>query len=236
MDAFLEFVGPAEFMVRILVAAALGGLVGLERDMHGRAAGLRTHLLVSLGAAVFTVASVQLAEVNVLKFGAQTPADAGRVAAQIVSGIGFLGAGAILKEGLSIRGLTTAACLWVVAGIGMASGAGDYALAIGATAAALCALVFLKNFERSYPRDSYRQLTIVVPGELNVATLVEAVTDRNIVVLGVGLETDYERRLTTARISLRLYHQGLTDLLAGKVVQAIESAGIPLKSSSWELP
>lgn len=100
------------FIVRLIVAALLGALIGLERDYHGRSAGLRTNLLVSLGAAVFMILSGLVAS-----FGRTDPGsgigipDPGRIAAQVVTGIGFLGAGAILKEGVTIRGLTTAACL-----------------------------------------------------------------------------------------------------------------------------
>ena len=102
--------------VRLLVAAALGALIGLEREIHDHPAGMRTHLLVSVGSAGFTVLSI---------FAFPAPgADPARIAAQIVTGVGFLGAGAILKEGATIRGLTTAASLWAVAAVGMAAGAG----------------------------------------------------------------------------------------------------------------
>jgi len=112
--------------VRLLVAAALGALIGAEREIHGHPAGMRTHLLVSLGSAIFTVLSI---------YGFQggpgsAPTDPSRVAAQIVSGIGFLGAGAILKDGASIRGLTTAASLWATAAIGLGAGAGQPLVAI----------------------------------------------------------------------------------------------------------
>ncbi|MGP1674586.1 MAG: MgtC/SapB family protein [Candidatus Limnocylindrales bacterium] len=109
-------------VVRLLLAAVLGALVGLEREIHEHPAGMRTHLLVSVGSASFTILSIEA-------FGAPG-ADPGRIAAQIVSGIGFLGAGAILKEGATIRGLTTAASLWAVASVGMAAGAGAWVVAL----------------------------------------------------------------------------------------------------------
>jgi putative Mg2+ transporter-C (MgtC) family protein len=121
-----------ELAVRLLVAAVLGAAIGLEREIHDHPAGMRTHLLVSVGAAIFT-------ELSIYSFqpaggaSASVPTDPSRVAAQIVSGIGFLGAGAILKYGTSIRGLTTAASLWATAAIGMAAGAGAWAIgAVGA--------------------------------------------------------------------------------------------------------
>jgi putative Mg2+ transporter-C (MgtC) family protein len=118
----------ADLAVRLLVAAILGAAIGLEREIHEHPAGMRTHLLVALGAAIFT-------ELSIYGFagiggGVESPSiDPSRVAAQIVSGIGFLGAGAILKYGTSIRGLTTAASLWTVAAIGMAAGAGEWLIA-----------------------------------------------------------------------------------------------------------
>src|SRR5881397_273893 len=104
--------------LRLLLAAILGALIGLEREIHDHPAGMRTHLLVSLGSAGFTALSI---------YAFPAPgADPARVAAQIVTGIGFLGAGAILKQGVTIHGLTTAASLWVVAAVGMAAGAGAW--------------------------------------------------------------------------------------------------------------
>lgn len=112
-----------DFSARLIIAAALGALIGAEREIHGHPAGIRTHMLVALGSGIFTVLSIH-------GFG-QAPGagiDPTRIAAQIVSGIGFLGAGAILKDGIVIRGLTTAASLWATAAVGMAAGAGEYAI------------------------------------------------------------------------------------------------------------
>jgi len=114
---------------RLLVASVLGAAIGLERELHAHPAGMRTHLLVSLGSAAFTVLSIFF-------FHAPDGAistDPSRIAAQIVSGIGFLGAGAILKYGTSVRGLTTAASLWATAGVGMAAGAGAWFVAVVTT-------------------------------------------------------------------------------------------------------
>ena len=112
-------------LARLALAALLGSIIGLEREFREREAGLRTHLLVSLGSALFTIVSA-FGFHDVLTHDPQVVVrlDPSRIAAQIVSGIGFLGAGAIIRQGLSIRGLTTAATLWVVAAIGMAAGRG----------------------------------------------------------------------------------------------------------------
>jgi putative Mg2+ transporter-C (MgtC) family protein len=118
----------ADLAFRMLVAAVLGAAIGLEREIHEHPAGMRTHLLVSLGSAIFTVLSIYGFQ-GVGGNGVAATVDPTRIAAQVVSGIGFLGAGAILKYGTSIRGLTTAASLWTAAAIGMAAGAGEWVIA-----------------------------------------------------------------------------------------------------------
>jgi putative Mg2+ transporter-C (MgtC) family protein len=141
-----------ELAVRLIVAAILGALVGLEREVHDHPAGMRTHLLVAVGAATFTVLSIEAFKAP--------GADPARIAAQIVTGIGFLGAGAILKGNGDVRGLTTAASLWAVAAVGMAAGAAAWGVAVAASIIVLVSLWplhvierrMLENRERS-PRD-----------------------------------------------------------------------------------
>ena len=117
-----------DLALRIVIAAALGAAVGAEREIHNHPAGIRTHMLVALGSGLFTVLSIF--GFGGVANGSSQLIDPTRIAAQIVSGIGFLGAGAILKDGVVIRGLTTAASLWATAAVGMAAGAGEYVLAI----------------------------------------------------------------------------------------------------------
>ena len=133
-----------ELLLRLALAAALGALIGLERELREREAGLRTHLLVSLGSALFTVVSAYGFHEFLASGEAVVRADPTRIAAQIVTGIGFLGAGAIIRQGLSVRGLTTAATLWVVAAVGMAAGAGYYSAAVISTVLVLLALYPLR--------------------------------------------------------------------------------------------
>lgn len=130
-----------EFAVRLLVALALGMAIGVEREYHGHPAGLRTMALVSGGAALFTM-------VGLFSFGDLGKTDPTRIAAQVVTGVGFLGAGAILRQGAEIKGLTTAASIWVVAAIGMTAGFGSHLLALLATATILIALVVIRPIER----------------------------------------------------------------------------------------
>jgi putative Mg2+ transporter-C (MgtC) family protein len=136
----LPTLGWDEALLRLALAAALGGAVGIERELREREAGFRTHLLVALGSALFTIVSAYGFHAFLTSGANVVRADPTRIAAQIVTGIGFLGAGAILRQGLSVRGLTTAATLWVVAAIGLAVGAGYYGGALITTAIVLVAL------------------------------------------------------------------------------------------------
>jgi putative Mg2+ transporter-C (MgtC) family protein len=128
-----------EALVRLALAAVLGGAVGLEREYHHKPAGLRTNMLIALGSALFSILSIEL--------GAGTGSP-DRIAAQVVTGIGFLGAGAILRSGDHIHGLTTAATIWVNAAIGMAAGLGSYTVATVAAAITLVVLALLPWMEK----------------------------------------------------------------------------------------
>lgn len=150
-----------DILVKLLLAALAGGLVGLEREKHGRPAGLRTNLLVAVGSCVMVIIS----EAFYIKYGefnaeSMLRIDPSRVAAQIVTGIGFLGAGVILKEGATVRGLTTAASLWTVAGLGMAFGMGFYSLGSIATLLVLISLTFLKKLDPIIRKDRFLTLTV----------------------------------------------------------------------------
>jgi putative Mg2+ transporter-C (MgtC) family protein len=224
------FANYSEFLFRMLLAALLGGLIGLERDMHGRAAGLRTHLLVSLGAAVFTILSEIIAR-NANATGFQ--ADPGRIAAQIIAGIGFLGAGVIIKEGANVRGLTTAACLWGAAAIGMAAGFGYSEIAILTTAIALFSLVFLKLLERWYPKDTYRVLSIRTPIEVNASQLIGIVKSDQVKVLNCDIEKNYETGSSVAKLAIMIRYRGIADKQSHAILQSLEDSGLPLKEVRW---
>jgi putative Mg2+ transporter-C (MgtC) family protein len=127
-------------LLSLLVALGLGAIIGLERELSDKAAGLRTNILICVGSCLFGILSHRLAE-------GLAVADPTRIAAQLVSGIGFLGAGAIMREGEHVTGLTTAATIFVVAAIGLAAGFGKYALAAGATAPVLVVQVFFPKLD-----------------------------------------------------------------------------------------
>ena len=228
---------PWNLVFRIFVAAVLGGTLGMERDIHGRGAGLRTHLLVSSGAALFLILSTHISTVGVVtSAGFSLVTDPGRIAAQIVTGIGFIGAGVIIREGFTIRGLTTAACLWMAAAIGMASGAGFYLIALATTLLALFSLILLRRLERHYRRDVYRDLEITVPNEVDIRQVAETVRSDEVMIIFFGMERDYETQTTTARMSLRLFHKGDADILSHSVIKNLEQSHIPLKAVKWLRP
>src|SRR5690554_1159170 len=134
-------------LVRILISFALGALIGLEREMNNQPAGLRTHILISIGSTLVMLISIYVPQ------GAGYTGDPGRMAAQVVSGIGFLGAGAILKFGADIKGLTTAASIWAMAAVGMAVGAGMYGISLIGVSVIFFALTAMNFFEKSLFRE-----------------------------------------------------------------------------------
>lgn len=225
-------------VLRLVLAGVLGGVIGFERDMHGRAAGLRTNLLVCMGSALFMLVSEIVANramgssmgTTIGRF-----ADPGRIAAQIITGIGFIGAGAIIKEGFNVRGLTTAACLWLVAGIGMAVGAGLYQLGIYSTVIGVVALVALKNLDKLYPRDSYRTLVIVTPNETDLSDIIKPVKQfPELKILYFDFERDYEKGVTSVKLTIRLFHKGITDKLSHSILQAFLISKVPVKRIKWD--
>ncbi len=159
MESFFN----AEFIIRLFMALALGFLLGLERELTNKYAGLRTHILVCLGACIFTLMSIYGFPTyahgdNIIIDNATGIRDTSRVAAQIVTGIGFIGAGTVLRNGPMVFGLTTAATLWIAASIGMACGAGMYGIAIIATVLAVAVLTLIRIFERQFLPTSGKQI------------------------------------------------------------------------------
>jgi putative Mg2+ transporter-C (MgtC) family protein len=162
----------------VLGAAALGGLIGVEREVSGQPAGFRTHMLVSLGAALFTLAGAY--GVDVVAGQAGIRADPTRVAAQVVTGIGFLGAGAIIQQGVNVRGLTTAAALWVTAAVGTAVGLGYWAAAVATALTTVAALYGLRPIRRRLFRRLRRgqhRLTVEIAPHLRLSDLAKVIED-----------------------------------------------------------
>lgn len=197
--AAVHTIGWPEVLLRLFVAAALGGAIGVERELRERQAGLRTHLVVSVGSALFTLVSAY----GFHNF--EGKVDPTRIAAQIVSGIGFLGAGAIIRQGLSVRGLTTAASLWLVAAIGMASGAGYWEGALIATFGALLTLGPLRvvSFRMlSRYRPQHDRLIVEVPAGGSPVPIIEAIERQGGRVVSLEIAQEGDRRTVDVEIEL----------------------------------
>lgn len=173
-----------DLLGRLLLAAVLGGAIGLEREVSGKPAGFRTNLLICVGAALLTELSRSISA------GQGYNADPGRIAAQIVSGIGFLGAGTILQARGHILGLTTAATLWVVAAIGMATGAGAYVEAVGTTILVIAALLVLRRVETHLLRrgGAYTLQVTLASDSDSIKELENTLTSAGLDVIGFDVE------------------------------------------------
>jgi putative Mg2+ transporter-C (MgtC) family protein len=185
-----------ELALRLLLAAGIGGALGLERELQYHEAGFRTHMLVALGSAIFTVVSAYGFEDFLTSGDAVVRADPTRIAAQIVTGIGFLGAGAIIRDGMNVRGLTTAANLWAVAAIGICCGAGYYAAALIGAAVAFFALYPLrvaanKTIDR-WRHASSEIILEVQPGGID--HVLELIAQRNRRIERFEIQHEGERR------------------------------------------
>jgi len=195
--------------LKLLLAALAGGIIGFEREMHGRPAGLRTHLLVTLGACLMMIVS----EAFYLKYGGEgadsaVRLDPSRTAAQIIAGIGFLGAGVILKEGINIRGLTTAASLWVVAGLGMSFGMGLFAPGVMATLLALFSLFFLKKLEPRIKKDRYLFLSVKADIKHDIYPDLERIFgERRLRISDLGATLDLDHQVVCYRFIVTQHHR-----------------------------
>jgi putative Mg2+ transporter-C (MgtC) family protein len=184
-----------DITIRLVIATILGGLVGIEREQNNHPAGFRTHILVCLGSALIMLISMYGFEEFFNEHNNFVVSDPARLAAQVVSGIGFLGAGTIIVHGGTIRGLTTAASLWVVAGIGLALGAGFYYGAILATFLVLISLVVLMRLEELFIRKSHLHLielkVVDVPGKLGM--IATKLGSRNISIRKISIGESREK-------------------------------------------
>ncbi|HEV8167107.1 MAG TPA: MgtC/SapB family protein, partial [Actinomycetota bacterium] len=167
-----------EQLARLALAAVLGGLVGSERELSDQPAGLRTHVLLCLGTSLFTLVSA---------YGFGKSADPSRLAAQIVTGVGFLGGGAILRHGFTIRGLTTAASIWSTCALGVTVGVGSYTLAVGATVMVLVTLVGLRAIRNVLRRHaaSREELTLLTRPKFEVQDLLDLLHREKVGVRGI---------------------------------------------------
>lgn len=185
-----------EVIGRLLLASILGGVIGLDREATNRPAGFRTHILVSIGSALIMMVSIN----NSLYGG-----DASRIAAQVVSGIGFLGAGTILRTGTNVEGLTTAASLWVCAGIGLATGNGNYSGAVITTLLVLFFLRYSKILERTILRNRFKNLVVIAWTRAGLIGDIGTLLGRyNIIIKDISIKSIEEDDQQKERIHLNI--------------------------------
>jgi putative Mg2+ transporter-C (MgtC) family protein len=216
----------AEALLRLVLAGILGGAIGTEREIREREAGLRTHMLVAIGAALFTIVSAY--GWSDFHFSNQSGItyDPTRIAAQIVTGIGFLGAGAIIRHGLSVRGLTTAASLWVVAAIGIAAGAGYYSAAVVTTIVVLVSLwplriVAHRFFERIRPGEV--RLEVELQPNESPSVLLESLESRGVAVRAFEVEDARDRRRVALDVRLA---EGRPEMVTAELMRLEQVLGV----------
>jgi putative Mg2+ transporter-C (MgtC) family protein len=210
-----------ELLTRIAVGTALGGVIGYERDRHRRPVGLRTHLIVAMAAATFMVISSHFVYWQHYGRDDLVEVDTSRIAASVVSAIGFIAGGAILRNGLSVQGLTTAAGLWLVTAIGMSAGAGMFVESAVVTVMGLLALTFLRRFEDKDDHMLERRVTIVGDDSSAMAAVRAAMT-----ALGAKVDDlDYDRRLDDGkkRVVVTFEVRILDTLGVAKLIDAVEA-------------
>ncbi len=196
---------------KLLLTVFLCGLIGLERDIRGRHAGLRTHILVGLGSCLFMIISTFIYnEFHSFNADSVLRIDPARIAAQIITGIGFIGAGTILRSGTTIIGLTTAGSIWVCAGIGMATGIGYYHPALLTTAIALIALLILNKVELVYPKTTYFQIELILKNHPNLeAKFFNFLEREKLVVRDFQLKNLFDEKTIFINFTLVLKRSGI---------------------------
>ena len=212
-----------ELLLRLVLACVFGGIIGYERQSRRKSAGLRTNVLVCLGACLIMILSQEIYQHVVGK----TNADPARLAAQVVSGIGFLGAGAIMKEGLTVTGLTTAACLWVVAGVGLAVGGGFYSGAFITTALVFVTLGALSRLDNWVDHEKRIGLTIHTLDKAGqLMSISSCLEDLQLTIHGIKVKADEDEVAAEARslyIDLDVYNRrGLKIMVIIEAIRQID--------------
>lgn len=179
---------PSETIIRLVLGAVFGGIIGFERQVHGRPAGFRTHILVCIASVLIMLVSEYYQYLSVID-PSYVRIDPGRIAAGALAGVGFIGAGVVLKAGLSIQGLTTAACIWVVSAIGLAVGSGLYLAGAVTFVITIFSLASLRSVERRMPKLTYRFLTITTDSNADEEQILSILNKGDLSIVNV----DYER-------------------------------------------
>lgn len=217
---------------KLLIAAVLGGLIGWERERRGRPAGLRTHLLVCVGVTLIMLVSEHIfVQYQVYKQDSILRIDPARIASQVVTGIGFLGAGTIMRFKGSVRGLTTAASLWVVAGVGLAIGSGFILPAIFATFIAIMTLILLPKVEGEIKKDKYITMKMLIAGQEHFLENIRNVLERYSLKLQTcKFERDFQKNEIMYDINVKYKDEEMLILASNDMAKAIRD----IKKLGWE--
>ncbi len=192
----------ANIVLRLLVSLLLGGAIGWERESKRQTAGLRTHVMICMGATLFMITSIYIPQT----FRGFPNGDPGRLAAQVVSGVGFLGAGAIFRIGSNVKGLTTAATIWVVAAIGLAVGAGEYIGALTGTSFILFVLTGLGKVERKFFREYSTNMLLVQfqTGKLETDALFTTLKRHKIRTKSTSIQQSKSKKSTRIKLMIQI--------------------------------
>jgi putative Mg2+ transporter-C (MgtC) family protein len=196
-------IGAAEIIVRLLLGAVVGGIIGFERSTHGRAAGFRTHLLVCIAGVLIMIVSEYYHYLSIWD-PSYIRIDPARLAAGAITGVGFLGAGVIVKMGLNVQGLTTAACLWIVSAIGLSIGSGLYLAGLVSFVITYLALWLLRMVEDRMQRLSYRFITVIMREDIDEEAITSVIRKHNSSVTNINYEKDLEKKESSLDITISL--------------------------------
>ena len=228
----------SEIILRLILSAIIGGMVGVEREVNNRPAGLRTHILVSVGSALIMLVSID---------GFNNIGDPSRMAAQVVTGVGFIGAGTIIKTGNSIKGLTTAASLWVCSGIGLAIGNGYYLGGIVTSAIVLLTLISLRVFEKGILKKNSKTLEVTgknrpgLIGEIGIFLGDHNISIRDIKIIDNESGADSDSEIMEVHFSVNSYNRFNLKYIYSKIYEIkgvlnVVYEGVWLTPSYWERP
>lgn len=213
-----------DVIVRLFLSFVAGLIIGIERGRHKQVLSLRPHILIAVGSTLVMLISIYLPQI----FGADKNYDPGRIAAQVVSGIGFLGAGAIIRMGVNVKGLTTATTIWVASAIGLAIGAGFYFAALIAVVIILLVLIFIDFLEKNVFRESlYKVVTVKYEGMDNRKEDVVSILKKHQVrILTINVEKDFEKNVTKMHFQVHIAMHEDTEIMCNEISGVFESGQI----------
>lgn len=218
-----------EIILRILLGALIGGIIGFERQIHGRPAGFRTHILVCTASVLLMLVSEYYHYLGSLD-PSYIRIDPGRIAAGAITGVGFIGAGVVLKTGFTIQGLTTAACIWVVSAIGLSIGSGLYLAGMTTFVVTVITLTLLRTVERKMPKLSSSFLTVVADENTDEEKLVSLITKEGLTITNIDYESSSESRTAEFHFTVTLYDKRAIKSLFDKLSSLSFVKRVSLKS------